>query len=547
MTETATSAPPPSTGSDPRARSSSRAALVVFVVLVVGAAPLVLVDLGRSRWFILDEWDFLTHRRVGDVSGLFAPHNEHWSTLPILAYRAMFALVGLHHYWPYQAMVVALHLVAVVLLRVVMRRAGVGSWTATVVAALLILFGAGQENIVWAFQIGFVGSLVFGLVQLILTDHDGEWGRRDWLGLVAGAAALMCSGVGVAMVVVVGISVWCRRGWRAAGGQVLPLMVLYLAWWASEQRPGSTTPPHVGLLSIVGHVVRWDLSGVWGAFEALGQSSIVAAALIVVLVLGLGLSWRPRGRSAVRGAGAPVLGLLCGALVLLTITGWGRWYYPGDSSDASRYVYLVVAMLLPAFGLAVDAIGRRWRFALPVALVLMVLGVPGNVGEFGNGRFVGPAFDAHQQLLEAIADSPLARHTPPVVIPSPRNDGLLTVGWLVAAKAAGKLSSPGRVPPAVAAEVPVALGLTEGAIRAPALTHCQKALAVALNPQPGTFVRISRGLVRIAGYDRALGIWSDPLWFNTDAFFGPVFTVRNSGLHLRIRSGVHGQEVTVCD
>ena len=32
----------------------------------------------------------------------------------------------------------------------------------------------------------------------------------------------------------------------------------------------------------------------------------------------------------------------------------------------ANYMLRVVAMMLPAFGLAVDAIGRRWRVALPV-------------------------------------------------------------------------------------------------------------------------------------------------------------------------------------
>ena len=62
-----------------------------------------------------------------------------------------------------------------------MRRAGVGPWTATIVAAVFVLFGPGEENIVWAFQFTFVGAIMFGLVHLILSDHDGPVDRRDWL------------------------------------------------------------------------------------------------------------------------------------------------------------------------------------------------------------------------------------------------------------------------------------------------------------------------------------------------------------------------------
>lgn len=68
--------------------------------LVAGLAALIIAS--RGHWFVIDEWAFLTDRHLGDVRGLFVPHNEHWSTLPILLWRGLFAAVGLHSYWPYQ-------------------------------------------------------------------------------------------------------------------------------------------------------------------------------------------------------------------------------------------------------------------------------------------------------------------------------------------------------------------------------------------------------------------------------------------------------------
>ena len=139
--------------------------------------------------------DFLAERTGGDLGDLLRPHNNvQWSTLPILVYRLMWTLFGLRSYVPYQVVLIALHLTAAVLLRTAMRRAGVGPWIATAAASLFVLFGAGYQNIVWAFQIGFVGSLVFELTQLLLADHDGPIDRRDWLGLAAGFSGLLCSG-----------------------------------------------------------------------------------------------------------------------------------------------------------------------------------------------------------------------------------------------------------------------------------------------------------------------------------------------------------------
>ncbi len=65
------------------------------------------------------------------IGDLLRPHNEHISVLPILVYRALWHLFGLHSYDPYQLCVIALHLTAAVLLRAVMRRSGVNPWIAT--------------------------------------------------------------------------------------------------------------------------------------------------------------------------------------------------------------------------------------------------------------------------------------------------------------------------------------------------------------------------------------------------------------------------------
>ena len=145
--------------------------------------------------------------------------------MPIVVYRVLWQVVGLRSYVPYVGLAIVLHLVAAALLRVVMRRAGVRPWTATLAASVFVLFGAGAQDILWAFQITFTGALVFGLMHLLLADHDGPIDRRDWLGLGAGLLGLMCSGVAVTMVIVVGIATLLRRSWRVAALHTVPLGV----------------------------------------------------------------------------------------------------------------------------------------------------------------------------------------------------------------------------------------------------------------------------------------------------------------------------------
>jgi len=126
---------------------SARLAVAAFIAAEVVALSLWLT-LGRNQWFFSDEWDFLAGRTAGDLGDLFHPHDNHWSTLPILAYRVLWWLFGLRTYLPYLTLVVLLHLTAAALLRAVMRRAGVGPWLSTAAASLFALFGAGYGDIV---------------------------------------------------------------------------------------------------------------------------------------------------------------------------------------------------------------------------------------------------------------------------------------------------------------------------------------------------------------------------------------------------------------
>jgi len=165
--------------------SSEQAALFVFL-LAEAVAFVFYAVVSRPMWFYLDEWDFLADRTAWNIHDLFRAHNEHWVTLPVLVYRGLWWVFGLNSYRPYQFVIILLHLIAALLVRTVMRRIGVRPWTATVVAGVLVFFGSGYQNIVLPFQITLVGSLVFGLVHLLLATHDGPLDRRDWFGLAAG-------------------------------------------------------------------------------------------------------------------------------------------------------------------------------------------------------------------------------------------------------------------------------------------------------------------------------------------------------------------------
>ena len=172
-----------------------RAAALVFAVFIAVAGWALVARLGNYFWFHGDEWDFLVTRDGGDLGDLLPPAQRAPHLVPLIVYRVLWNLFGLRSYTPYQLPVILMHLTAAVLLRAVMRRCRVNPWIATAAASVFVLFGPGEENIIWAFQIGFTGTLVFGLAQLLLADHDGSFGRRDWLALGFGCLAVLSSGL----------------------------------------------------------------------------------------------------------------------------------------------------------------------------------------------------------------------------------------------------------------------------------------------------------------------------------------------------------------
>jgi hypothetical protein len=443
---------------DFRADRIARLALAVFVVVAIAVLPVVLL-LARRYWFFWDEWDFLAGRDGGSVDDLLRPHNEHWSTLPILAYRALWRLFGLRTYVPYQVVSVALHVTVAALLRVVMRRAGVGPWIATAAASLFALFGAGDQNIVWPFQMAWTAAMAFGITQLLLADHDGPIVRRDWIALLAGLLGVLCSGIAVTMTIVVGMAMLIRRGRRVAVFQTAPLGVVYLIWWLAYARDS-----YEARAGSLGLVVRFVAYGLWGTFDALGQLPAVGIGLAVLLVIGLVLAWRPLERNTLRRGAAVPAAMLVGPAVFLLITALGRGAAFGASAGrSSRYLYIVAAFLLPGLAIAADAVARRWRILTPAVLVVLVVGIPGNIKLFAdhsNGKNADFQL-GYKRLILAVGHVRFARDVPRSEQVDPVFADDLTIGWLLDGMTSGQVPHPGPIEPADAATTSLGLALRQ--------------------------------------------------------------------------------------
>ena len=113
-----------------------------YLSLVAGFVLLLLLT--RHLWFIGDIFDFFGRMQAstcwvlgpartpvcGGLSAfsLMVPHDEHWSTIPMLLTFAIYQFVGLHSYLPYIGADILAHLLVVHLLWRWMRRLGVDPW-----------------------------------------------------------------------------------------------------------------------------------------------------------------------------------------------------------------------------------------------------------------------------------------------------------------------------------------------------------------------------------------------------------------------------------
>lgn len=439
------------------ARDARRAAFASFLAVVVIGA-LAWWWAGRHRWFFQDEWDFLATRDAADLDSLMRPHSAHWSTLPILVWRALWHGVGLHSYFPYQAVAIALHLLVAGLLRAVIRRAGVHPWIATVAASLFVLLGAGHENVVWAFQSAWPASVAFGLVHLLCADHDGSpVTRRDAAGVAAGLASLMSSGLGVTMVFVVGVAMALRRRWSAAVLHTVPLGLVY-GLWSLAYLPGNTLDRRAG----AGDLVAFIGTGLWEALMAVGQWAPAAIATLVLLVLG-GAVALARADAGARSRAAPAIALSTGSLAFVAIVALGRARDFGtEFARNGRYSYVIVALVLPALALAADAIVRRWRWAAALLAAMTLLAVAGNLRTMFELRDDElEAFERSRTVILTIPRIPIAHDVPGRQQVDPPTSPALRVGWLVDAARDGSIPAPADSSPVALASAHLQVALVQ--------------------------------------------------------------------------------------
>jgi hypothetical protein len=432
-------------------------------------AFVLLLFLTRHLWFLGDIYDVFARVQSGacwtlggnrppicgglNALSLMIPHNEHWIAVPLLIMAVIYKFVGLHSYLLYVGPVILVHLVVTHLLWRWMRRLGVDPWVATALATVFLLLGAGADDIEVAFQVVWILPIALGLAGLYLIDVEGpvRWLRNVAYWVIA-VIALMCSDIGLCMLLVGAGVVLLRRGWRASLRAALVPLVVYLGWlaWVAAYDPAllSATPAARSLLFQVPEYV-------WTGLSDAMQGATGLAGLGGVLALGLAY-WLVRNRNLARGPSALAFAAPVVALVFFAIVGVGRISLGVAEAGSGRYIYTWIVLLLPAVGLAVSQLVRRWTPARWLAVALAaVMAINGIAGLTGYADANAPI--QQQEMGEILGAAHLLQSGAPLAVGGgaavePVFSPNLTVAVLRSMIAAGKMPMRAPITPADALE-----------------------------------------------------------------------------------------------
>jgi hypothetical protein len=343
----------------------------------------------RTFVWYFDEWTFITTSVGWTWASYFEPHNEHPTMLLKLLYAAFLNTVGLRSYVPYMAAVLIAHLANVLLLFALVRRRA-GDLIALVAALLLLVIGMGWEDLFWAFQVGWLASMAFGLAAVLVLQSDHRWRAPLSAGLLT--VSLSWAGTGIVFAVALGVQLLvtpARR--RELAWFVAPALAL-AAWYVAFGRFGQHPNPQ----PTAANILIDPLYTVWGLSQGIagviGVAGWLGYGLLAVGVLALGWRWRRRGLDPFS------TGMAAGLVSFFLVAGLTRAQLGWQQSGASRYVYVAAVIWLVLLAEAARELPWRgtWR---PALLALAFLGVFNSavvLVEYGAAKTL--------QMQRAVAD-----------------------------------------------------------------------------------------------------------------------------------------------
>jgi hypothetical protein len=350
----------------------------ILLGLAVAVSGALLIVWGSHATFLIDDWNLLLNRRGFDPDVLLDPHARHLIIGPVLIYKAVQATIGMESSIPYDVIAIAAFLASAVLLFIYIRRR-VGDWVALAAVLPVLFMGSAFEDLLSSFQIGYFGSMAFGIAALLAIERGDR--RGDVIACAALVASLAFAEIALAFAAGVAVAIALQRG--PAGRLWVPAAsaLLYALWYVtfgeSGSRPGASdfsltnvanSPAYVldGFASSVGSLLGLGTPALLGGTGGLEWGRPLLVALMAVAVAWVVRSDAPR---------------LLWALSPLAI-GLSFWFLTaanynfGRPPYASRYQYVgAIFVLMIAASLAAG-----WRPGWRGVAASLAVGIAATLG-----------------------------------------------------------------------------------------------------------------------------------------------------------------------
>ncbi len=202
---------------------------VILLGLAMVVAGVWILSLTSKLTFIADEWNLLLLRQGWGIGQIMDPFNGHPIMAPAFVFKSLQDVFGMESARPMQVAATATFLLTNALLFVYARRR-IGDWGALIATMLILFLGAAFEDLLFAFQIGYFGSLAAGLGALIALDRDDH--RGDVAASILLVVSLTFSSLGIAFVAA-GAAEWVLNPRDRRRRVFVPgaAMLFYALWW----------------------------------------------------------------------------------------------------------------------------------------------------------------------------------------------------------------------------------------------------------------------------------------------------------------------------
>lgn len=391
---------------------------LICLAVAVASSAAVLLIYQHDLTFRDDEWFFLLERRGFNAGAFLDPNNDHIALAIALIYKPLLALFGMTSAFPFTVVATGVFLLSAVLLFLYVRRR-LGVWPAVLASILILFLGAAWTDLLWAFQIGFTGSVAAGIGALLALDRDDRRGDLAACALLVLSASF--SEIGVPFVVGAFVSVVLGPQPRLKRLYVpfVPL-ALYGLWYLGWGHTGAhweSTHNLVNSPRFIFDAVSANLASLFGIARPMSSDASRVGGLTwghILLVIAIALAiWRLwRGARPSRWLWA----VLAAGLAFWFLTAWNA-FPVARTPTTGRYQYPGAIFLLLIAAEALRGI-RFWlvdkRVLVPAAAVTVAAAISGvDLLHYGYVQYSYQTNDERARL----AAVEIARGTEPVDYP----------------------------------------------------------------------------------------------------------------------------------